>query len=135
MRMEYEKVELVMRIISQDGRIDLPYEKVCLYIDSTLIIASCIKKLGEWIKKQNLDSRWIPVSVRYPDNAREVLVTIKRTENGKSRYMIDKAKCIHDIYTDRTVWDSYDYGAIGISNAKHMEVTAWIELPEPYMGE
>ena len=77
----------------------------------------------------------IPVSVRYPDNAREVLVTIKRTENGKSRYMIDKAKCIHDIYTDRTVWDSYDYGAIGISNAKHMEVTAWIELPEPYMGE
>ncbi len=41
MRMEYEKVELVMRIISQDGRIDLPYEKVCLYIDSTLIIASC----------------------------------------------------------------------------------------------
>lgn len=30
-----------MRIISQDGRIDLPYEKVCLYIDSTLIIASC----------------------------------------------------------------------------------------------
>lgn len=35
MRMEYEKVELVMRIISQDGRIDLPYEKVCLYIDST----------------------------------------------------------------------------------------------------
>ena len=41
LRMEYEKVELVMRIISQDGRIDLPYEKVCLYIDSTLIIASC----------------------------------------------------------------------------------------------
>ena len=92
----------------------------------------CIKRLGEWIKKQNLDSRWIPVSVRYPDNAREVMVTIKRTENGKSRYMIDKAKCIHDIYTDRTVWDSYEYGAMGISNAKHMEVTAWIELPEPY---
>lgn len=92
----------------------------------------CIKSLGEWIKKQNLDGRWIPVSVRYPDNAREVLVTIKRTENGKSRYLIDKAKCIHDIYTDRTVWDSYEYGAIGISNAKHEEVTAWMELPEPY---
>lgn len=30
-----------MRIISQNGRIDLPYEKVCLYIDNTLIIASC----------------------------------------------------------------------------------------------
>lgn len=30
-----------MRIISQDGRIDLPYEKVRLYIDSTLIIARC----------------------------------------------------------------------------------------------
>ena len=41
MRMEYEKVELVMRIISQDGRIDLPYENICLYIDSTLVIASC----------------------------------------------------------------------------------------------
>lgn len=92
----------------------------------------CIKRLGEWMKKQNLDSRWIPVSVGHPDNAREVLVTIKRTETGKSRYMIDKAKCIHDIYTDRTVWDSYEYGAIGISNAKHTEVTAWIELPEPY---
>lgn len=41
MRMVYGKVELVMRIISQNGRIDLPYEKVCLYIDSTLIIARC----------------------------------------------------------------------------------------------
>lgn len=41
MRMGYEKVELVMRIISQSGSVDLPYEKVCLYIDSTLIIASC----------------------------------------------------------------------------------------------
>lgn len=30
-----------MRIISQNGSIDLPYEKVCLYIDSTLIIARC----------------------------------------------------------------------------------------------
>lgn len=92
----------------------------------------CINSLGGWMKEPNSDSRWIPVSVRYPDNAREVLATIKRTETGKSRYMIDKAKCIHDIYTDRTVWDSYKYGAIGLSNAKYMEVTAWMELPEPY---
>ena len=28
-----------MRIISQDGCVDLPYEKACLYIDCTLIIA------------------------------------------------------------------------------------------------
>lgn len=41
MRMVYGKLELVMRIISQNGEIDLPYEKVCLYIDSTLIIARC----------------------------------------------------------------------------------------------
>lgn len=41
MRMEYGKVELAMRIISQNGYIDLPYEKVCLCIDSTLIIARC----------------------------------------------------------------------------------------------
>lgn len=30
-----------MRVISQDGSIDLPYERVCLYIDSTIIIAKC----------------------------------------------------------------------------------------------
>ena len=92
----------------------------------------CVKSLHEWKEEPNVDSRWISVSVGHPDNAREVLVTIKRTGNGKSRYLIDKAKCIHDIYTDRTVWDSYEYGTIGISNANHMEVTAWIELPEPY---
>ena len=92
----------------------------------------CIKSMCEWIKKQNSDSRWIPVSVRHPDNEREVLVTVKRTQNGKSRYLIDKAKCISDIYTDRTMWISYEYGDIGLSNAKYMEVTAWMELPEPY---
>lgn len=114
-----------IKTVTKDGRTDEDFD----------LCDDCIKRLGEWIKKQNFDSRWIPVSVIYPDNAREVLVTIKRTGNGKSRYMIDKAKCIHDIYTDRTVWESYEYGAIGISSTKHMEVTAWIELPEPYKGE
>lgn len=92
----------------------------------------CVKSLYEWKEEPNVDSRWIPVSVRHPNNAREVLVTIKRTRNGKSRYLIDKAKCIHDIYTDRTVWESYEYGAIGISNAKNEKVTAWMELPALY---
>lgn len=107
---------------TKDGKADEPFD----------LCDDCIKSLYEWKKEPNVDSRWIPVSVRYPDNAREVLVTIQRTGNGKSRYLIDKAKCIHDIYTDRTVWESYEYGAIGILNAINEEVTAWMELPESY---
>lgn len=37
MRMEYEKVELVMRIISQDGYYDLPYERTG---QNTVIVAN-----------------------------------------------------------------------------------------------
>lgn len=111
-----------IKTVTKDGRTDEGFD----------LCDDCVKSLYEWKEEPNVDSRWIPVSVRHPDNAREVLVTIKRTGNGKSRYLIDKAKCIHDIYTDRTVWESYEYGAIGISNAKHEEVTAWMELPAPY---
>lgn len=79
-----------------------------------------------WVRRMDIKLKEID------RDAREVLVTIQRTGNGKSRYLIDKAKCIHDIYTDRTVWESYEYGVIGISNAKYEEVTAWMELPVPY---
>ena len=92
----------------------------------------CLKDLWLWKSRPEFEDRWVPVSVGCPDNEREVLVTIKRTETGEARYVVDKARYIRDEYTDKAVWKNDEYGAIGVSNAKYMAVTAWMEMPKPY---
>lgn len=92
----------------------------------------CIKSLYEWKGKPEFEDRWIPIDVGCPDDERKVLVTIKRTETGKARYMIDMAKFIRDKYTDRAVWNSDEYGAIGAGLQAYMTVIAWMELPKIY---
>lgn len=47
------KVEIAMRIISQDGRIDLPYENICLYIDSTLVSRNAAMEI---VKRGEIDA-------------------------------------------------------------------------------
>lgn len=107
---------------TKDGKADEPFD----------LCDDCIKNLFEWKGKPEFEDRWIPIDVGCPDNERKVLVTIKRTETGKARYMIDMAKFIRDKYTDREVWSSDEYGAIGAGLQAYMTVTAWMELPKTY---
>lgn len=107
---------------TKDGKADEPFD----------LCDDCIKSLFEWKGKPEFEDRWIPVDVGCPDDGRKVLVTIKRTETGKARYMIDMAKFIRDKYTDREVWSSDEYGAIGAGLQPYMTVTAWMELPKTY---
>lgn len=76
---------------TKDGKADEPFD----------LCDDCIKSLFEWKGKPEFEDRWIPIDVGCPDDERKVLVTIKRTETGKARYMIDMAKFIRDKYTDR----------------------------------
>lgn len=76
--------------------------------------------------------KWTPCNKRLPDDDRKVLVTIKRTETGKSRYMIGTAEFIRDKYTGREVWNSDEYGVVGVGFQDHVTVTAWMELPKTY---
>lgn len=92
----------------------------------------CIKSLFRWKGKPEFEDRWIPVDDGYPDDERKVLVTIKRTEFGKSRYMIGTAEFIRDKYTGREVWNSDEYGVVGVGFQDHVTVTAWMELPKTY---
>ena len=92
----------------------------------------CVKSLYEWKGKPEFEDRWIPVDNGYPDDERKVLVTIKRTEFGKSRYMIGTAEFIRDKYTGREVWNSDEYGVVGAGFQDHVTVTAWMELPKTY---
>ncbi len=107
---------------TKDGKADEPFD----------LCDDCIKSLFEWKCKPEFEDRWIPVDVGCPDDERKVLVTIKRTETGKSRYMIGTAEFIRDKYTGREVWNSDEYGVVGVGFQDHVTVTAWMELPKTY---
>lgn len=107
---------------TENGKVDEPFD----------LCDDCIKSLFEWKGKPEFEDRWIPVDNESPDDERKVLVTIKRTEFGKSRYMIGTAEFIRDKYTGREVWNSDEYGVIGAGFQDHVTVTAWMELPKTY---
>ena len=107
---------------AKEGKADEPFD----------LCDDCIKSLYEWKGKPEFEDRWIPVDNGYPDDERKVLVTIKRTEFGKSRYMIGTAEFIRDKYAGREVWNSDEYGVVGVGFQDHVTVTAWMELPKTY---
>lgn len=107
---------------TKEGKADEPFD----------LCDDCIKSLYEWKGKPEFEDRWIPVDNGSPDDERKVLVTIKRTEFGKSRYMIGTAEFIRDKYTGREVWNSDEYGVVGVGFQDHVTVTAWMELPKTY---
>ena len=93
----------------------------------------CIKKLFDWMNQANSGSKWIPVSVGYPDSERKVLVNVKEVQNDAFSFHIDIARLIVDGYTQRSVWECKQYGVVGINKVDpHFRVTAWMELPEIY---
>lgn len=111
-----------IKTVTKEGRTDEGFD----------LCDDCVKSLFKWKGKPEVKSGWIPVDNGSPDDERKVLVTIKRPNAGKAIYMIDTAKFIRNKYTDREVWSSDNYGAIGVGVQAYMTVTAWMELPEPY---
>lgn len=92
----------------------------------------CVKSLFKWKGKPEVKGGWIPIDDVYPDNDREVLVTIKiRCKNQLKR--TDTARYVLDTLTGRSLWETLGHGVVGIGRVDpEIEVTAWMELPEPY---
>lgn len=107
---------------TKEGKADEPFD----------LCDDCIKSLYEWKGKPEFEDRWIPIDDGYPNNDREVLVTIKiRCKNQWTR--TDTARYVLDTLTGRSLWETLGHGVVGIGRVdQEIEVTAWMELPVPY---
>ena len=108
--------------VTKDGRKDEHFD----------LCDDCVKSLFIWKNHPEFEDRWIPIDAGYPDDARDVLVTVKITQHEKVVYAIDKAQFIRDKFTDKKVWNCNGYGIIGSAAEKFFKVTAWMDLPKPY---
>lgn len=93
---------------------------------------NCLKSLFAWKARHANKSVWFPCEAGYPNDDREVLVTIKvRCKNQFAK--IDKARYVLDTATGRCLWETLGHGIVGIGRIDpELEITAWMELPEPY---
>ena len=100
------------------------------------VIERCVSEKNdseEWLlmsleeRQHTIDSvKWIPVTERLPDNTRTVLTTF--IESG-----VVKVDTLH-YFREPLGWTDFRYNE-ELGRPKSYEVTAWMELPEPWRGE
>lgn len=114
-----------IKTVTKDGTTDEHFD----------LCDDCVKSLFKWKGKPEVKGGWIPIVDGYPDNDRKVLVTIKiRCKNQWTR--TDIASYVLDTLTGRSMWETLGHGVVGIGRVDpEIEVTAWMELPEPYKDD
>ena len=83
----------------------------------------------ETMPSVNPQTRWIPVSERLPEDNENVLMTICRMDGRHNDYPFVSVGYIG--WNQQSWWCAHD----GDCAENHVEVLAWMPLPEPYKVE
>lgn len=76
-----------------------------------------------------IEQGWIPVEEELPELEKDVLISIECAFPEKT-YEVFKASRTKDGRSGRAYWWIPEFGTV-----PDTEVTAWMELPEPYKGD